>query len=112
MMPAARAGSLHVCGYTGLWLLPSFEGTGYSCIWTAGIFGNDNDNDFSTTRTMRTALAAGRRLTASRAPSHAPVATTAFRTGVRSPVATQVRRPDASLACQKSYSYATRASTT
>ena len=35
-----------------------------------------NDNDFSTTRTMRTALAAARRLTASRAPSHAPVATT------------------------------------
>ena len=38
---------------------------------------NDNDNDFSTTRTMRTALAAARRLTASRAPTHAPIATTA-----------------------------------
>ena len=36
-----------------------------------------NDNDFSTTRTMRTALATARRLTASRAPTHAPIATTA-----------------------------------
>ena len=31
---------------------------------------NDNDNDFSATRTMRTALAAARRLTASHAPTH------------------------------------------
>ena len=36
-----------------------------------------NDNDFSTTRTMRTALATARRLTASHAPTHAPIATTA-----------------------------------
>ena len=41
-------------------------------------YANDNDNDFSTTRTMRTALAAARRLTSSRAPTHAPIATTAY----------------------------------
>ena len=39
---------------------------------------NDNDNDFSTTRTMRTAIAAARRLTVSRAPTHAPIATTLY----------------------------------
>ena len=60
--------SLTVSG--SFWMDPSGLPSGLCPLYDLGIYRNDNDNDFSTTRAMRTALAAARRLTASRAPTH------------------------------------------